>query len=101
MIWYGIGGGLLSGILLILVIIVWLKRIRFNKHLEKNCACPLCSTPFDDAIFSNLGRITWQDHQKLDAFQQRFAFWKIRCEECNGYAIFTRDGEAIRSWYEE
>jgi len=67
------------------------SRQRFAAALEAH-ACRLCGASFADALVDDLGRPSPAIRRRLDAFQLRFAHRAVRCEECGGVNICTRDG---------
>ena len=90
---------ILPALLLAYAVYVWMRRAAFSKQVDEY-ECPLCSTPLDEALFDDLGRITQADLDQLDAFQQKYASTKIRCGNCGGILLCADNGTPMRGYYE-
>lgn len=71
-------------------------RRRHRMRLIQAHACAVCRTPFSEAIVDDEGAVTRAELATMDAFQRRFAAFKIRCEECNSINICTKDGTPFK-----
>ncbi len=74
----------------------WHKRRRFRRLVERH-ACPLCHTPFAEAMYEVESVLGPDDFDRLDRFQRRFAACKIHCLECGGTVYCSDVGEPMKA----
>lgn len=90
-----IGGGIL--IPLIWTVTVWRKQQHFAKMLKQE-RCRLCGTGFDEALHEIQGPITPEDRRHLDAFQRKYAAYRVLCQECNGVNLCADNGVPMKAY---
>ncbi len=80
------------------VLIAHWRIIRRFERLVVEESCKVCGGSLSDTLPTFLGRVTADDLTRLDAFQKRFARYRICCNNCSSICICTKDGAVMAGY---